>query len=238
MYWYNETTKNYIIAISKLFSDIHVKRVNDSDVEIKDIKVPLVYASKRKINYKLNRNPNTESASLVLPVIGFNLENINYNSNRKLNSINKIPTSSSQYVFEGVPYDYTFDITIKTKYQDDMFQIVEQLLYQFKPEVNLNIKEIPSLNISRDCKIKLNDVNLNFETELTQAEDSIRELEASLNITLEGFVYPMIKDSVFIYEVINDIKEYEYLGQEEQEILTRITHTWQDPDIITVINNP
>ena len=49
-HFYHKITRTYIIAFSKLFSAIHIKRFDGDDTEIKDIKVPLVYASKSKLS--------------------------------------------------------------------------------------------------------------------------------------------------------------------------------------------
>ena len=224
-HWYNSTTKTYIIAVSKIFSDLHIKRFDDSNVEVKDIKVPLVYASKNKLSYILQKASNSDSISTVLPIIGFNIESLEYDPNRKMNSLNEIRLTEDEYILEGVPYNYNFSVNIKTKYQDDMWQILEQLLYYFKPAVTLNVKEFPNTN--RDLIIKLTSTDLNFENNYDQ--DTSRELTTSLQLELKGFVYPSSSLDKPIYNI--DVNFINNLNAE----IVNISHDFIDPDAVTTI---
>jgi len=238
-YFYNGTTKSYIIAFSKLFSDVHIKRVDAVDTEVKDVKVPLVYASKQKLSYKLQNVD--DSISIVLPVIGFNIESIEYDPVRKLNSLNEIRVNDSQYVFEGLPYNYNFSVTIKTKYQDDMWQILEQVLYYFKPGTSLNVKELPFSTDNRDILVNLLGTDLNFETNYGEQES--RELEANLQFALKGYIYPSVSDDKIINEINIDFVnklDIEILSLSHDfinpdNIIVNINHKFVDPDIVTNI---
>jgi hypothetical protein len=226
-HWYNAAAKTYIISFARLFSNIHVKRIDSLGAEVKDIKVPLVYASKSKLSYLLQ---NTEDAvSLVLPIMGFGIEAIEYDSERKNNSLNEIRIDDSTYIFEGVPYNFNFTVTVKTKYQDDMWQIIEQFLYYFKPGTSMNVKELPFSTADRDVNVVMLAHNLNFENDYGQEES--RELEASFNFVLKGMIYPpALTDGAIIEHVdSNFINKLDYQ-------IAQISHDFIDPDTVTTIN--
>lgn len=228
-HWYNGIAKTYIVAFSKLFSDIHVKRIDAGDQEVKDIKVPLIYASKQKLSYLLQ---NTEDKiSLVLPAISFNIESIEYDPTRKLNSLNEVRVNDSQFIFEGIPYNFNFSVTIKSKYQDDLWQILEQALYYFKPGTSLNVKELPFSTDDRDVLVSLLSTDLNFESDF--GEEESRELEANLQFVLKGHIYPSVSDDKIIEHVdvdfINKLDEqianisHDFIGPSQNDVETIIT---------------
>jgi len=227
-HFYNESTKKYIVAFSKLFSDFHVKRYDSEGIEVKDIKVPLVYASKRKISYLLQQNENTKAASIVLPSIGFNIEGITYSSERKLNSLNEISVSDTHSMYEGVPYDYDIEVTVRTKYQDDYWQIIEQILYLFKPELTLDVKELDYDDFKRDVMVTLESVTLEDELELDQAEDSVRSFRAGLGFKLKGYIYPTSTED----KVIHHVDVNFYTDRALTNLLFNISHDYYEEGII------
>ncbi len=233
-HWYNETIKQYVVAFAKPLSDIHVKRVRSDNTEVKDLKVPLVYASKNKLSYILQRKADTENVSSIFPLMGFNISGIDYNPERKLSSLNEITVNNNQYMFEGTPYDIHFDVAIKSKYQDDMYQILEQILYFFKPDISLEVKEINGLDMVKDVKIRLESIGVENELELT--EESSRHFQTTLSFVLEGNIYPSIQDSKFIYDVYTNLRNIENLDPEPDDLYATINASWQDPDKIIIIN--
>jgi len=235
-HFYNSTTKTYIIAISRIFSDIHVKRYTSARVASKDIKVPLIYAPKRKVSQVLQQTADTASAGLVLPAMSFYIEGMQFDSERKMNSLNEVSVSSTSTMYEGIPYTYDFNFRIRTKYQDDYWQILEQVLYLFKPELSLDVKELNphSSSYLRDVMVTLESVALDNDLELTQDEDSSREFNASLSCLLKGYVYPpVIEDENRIEHIdvnfINDIDaeleniSHDWVGPDDDDIETTIT---------------
>lgn len=233
-YFYNATTKVYIIAFSKLFSNIHIHRTDGLGATVKDIKVPLLYASKNKISYALQANPDSSTSAIILPVIGFNIEGLAFAPQRKLNSLNSLCVADGKSIYEGVPYDYSFNVNIRTKYQDDLWQILEQVLYYFKPEVSLNVKELGLGNpdFNRDVQVTLNSVSFENELELSQAEDSQRDFIASLDLTLKGYFYP--NASSLIADTLIEHVDSNFINSLNNQI-ANISHDFIDPDIITTI---
>ncbi len=104
-YWYHKTSRQYIIAIANLFSDLHVKRLDESGDEIKDIKVPVMYGTKRKLAMALQHNEQSDSASFIYPAMSFYITDLVYNGLRKLSTLNEIKVDDDHHTFEAIPYD-------------------------------------------------------------------------------------------------------------------------------------
>ena len=225
-YFYNQSTRTYIVAFSKLLSNIHVKRIDSADQEIKDLKVPLVYASKNKLSYMLQRNPDSDAASLVLPAIGFVIGGLQFDPQRKMSSLNQITVEPERSIYEGMPWNYSFQVTIKTKYQDDFWQILEQILYYFKPDVTLDVKELAYADYVRDVQVTLLGADLNNELEMDQ--ESQRSFEANLDFVLKGYIYPSAMDDHLIEHV-----DVDFINNLNEEILN-ISHDWVGPELTDV----
>lgn len=220
MYYYWNLTKSYVVAFSSLFKNIQVKRYNEDGTINKTIEVPLTWAGKRKISYYLQED--TMKISTTLPRIGFIMNGMTYAPNRKLNTMKEIELSdSSKEMFEGVPYDLNFTLSVLTKYEDDMLQIVEQILPRFTPDVCVSVNEIPELGISRDVQITLNSVTPNSQYEFSEEED--RYIAYDFIFTLPAVFYPPTSNSNIITEINANV-----LNLETQQLLTNINHQWNE----------
>lgn len=205
--WYHNIIKKYIVAFGSLFSDIHVLRTDEAGALVKDIKVPITFASKDKTRYQLNsihsRINEQVNIAQVLPRISFILNNsIEYDTMRTLNPLlqRKLqidPTDfSTQEIRIGKPYNFAFQLSIWTKHIDDMFQIIEQVLSFFNPDYFVTIKEIPQLNVETNIPIVYQGCAPTFETEFDQ--QSWRVLRFDIDFTLKGWIYPPIRDEGII----------------------------------------
>jgi hypothetical protein len=232
-YWYHQTSKQYIIAIANLFSGIHVKRKESDGTEIKDIKVPLMYGTKRKMAHALQHNEHADSVGFIYPAMSFYITSLQYNGRRKLNTVNEIKVDDTHHTFEAVPYDYNFEVTVKTKYQNDLWQILEQILYYFKPDVSLDIIEAPNLNITRDVLIKMENLSIQTDEDLEATAESSRSFDATFDLLLQGAIYPPVKEDVIITDVhINtrDMKDLIPDGNEDK--FFEAQSTWDGNEII------
>lgn len=208
-YW--EMIRKYTVAFSSIINDIHVQRYDSVGTLLKDIKVPITFAGKSKLSYILHyrssmQNKETGPAfpvSTILPRIGFIMSNMVYDSERKLNNFNELPIENQEItkmLYDGVPYNFTFDVSILAKNLDDLLQIIEQIAVQFTPSLFLTVKELPELGITRDVSVTLDNVAINPEFEFGEEEE--RSIIGEMSFTLKGFLYRPIKD-VNIIEIID-----------------------------------
>ena len=56
-YFYHKTIRKMVVLFGTIFNDIWVKRTNNSDVVVEQLKVPVSYGSKGKFLTRLNQDP-------------------------------------------------------------------------------------------------------------------------------------------------------------------------------------
>lgn len=132
------TYDHELMTMSTMFmnsmSDIVVKRFNVHKQPRDQIKTRIVYAPKQRVlNDLLNRDQN-----LQLPVISVHIGGIARDEARVFNKILgtfHTPSNSNSSTNEKgpLPVDITYNVTIMTRYQQDMDQILSHLLPYVNP---------------------------------------------------------------------------------------------------------
>ncbi|MDX9695053.1 MAG: tail sheath stabilizer and completion protein [Bacteroidales bacterium] len=202
-YFYHNMIRRYIVAFSHLFSDVKVQRKDETGTLLEEVKVPVIYATKNKMYYELKQHPQDAPLALVntyLPRMGFFISGMQYDSTRKINNtIDYEIDSSNRLIYTGVPYNFNFDLSILTKTQDDLFQIIEQVCPMFTPDRTITIKEL--IGIDRDVSINLDTTN--FTSIFEYGEDEQRTIGIDFSFTLKGHLYPKIQtDSDVLIKLI------------------------------------
>ena len=90
-HFYNEGLRRLTIAFGQIFNDIIVQTKDANDSVVKRFKVPLAYAPKEKFIVRLTQQPDLmdKQFSTILPRMGFEISNIEYDPSRKLNKMSK-----------------------------------------------------------------------------------------------------------------------------------------------------
>ena len=114
-------------------------------------------------------NPERQSMQISLPRMSFEIKGLNYDTGRKLTptqftrtvpkegtDADGRPVQYSQYM--PVPYNLEIEMAIISKNQDDGLQIIEQILPQFHPSLNVSIVVIEETKEERDIAIVLNSI--------------------------------------------------------------------------------
>lgn len=192
-FFYNSSIKTYITAFGNIFNNIQVKHGNGNIT-----KVPVKYSSKEKFIEKyFSTLELTPAIEKIVPVIAYEMTASAYDATRKTNMIHKnVQPNGSKYQeqLNPVPYNFTFTLSIFTRYGEELFQIIEQILPFFQPSFNITIKENEAMNISeRDIPVVLN--NVTWLNEYVGEKGNRRRLEAELSFTMKGWLYPNITAS-------------------------------------------
>ena len=198
-YWSNDHIRNYTVIFGSLFNDMYVKRDSASKTELQKIKVPIGYGPTEKTLARVRQQPDLEEPlSIQLPRMSFELANIVYDADRKLNNLGKIRTNSN-FVYNPVPYNIIFNLYIMTNTTTDGLRIVEQILPFFTPSFNIPTKILESLNIEHDIPIVLDSVQQqdNYEGDLLEK----RSIIWTLTFTLKGYLYGGVRDGKLIKHV-------------------------------------
>jgi len=193
--FYNESTRNVVVAFGTLFNKIQLNKKDASGNIIQTMKVPLAYGPKQKWLSRLTEDPNLNKPTAVtLPRIGFEISGISYDSTRKQNKILKVKkvldgTDSSQLKsgYMPVPYNVNFELYVLAKNSDDALQIVEQILPYFQPEYTVTLREVPELEIIRDVPIVLNSIG--YEDDYEGDFTSRRSIIYTLSFTAKYYLY-------------------------------------------------
>jgi hypothetical protein len=131
--------------------------------------------------------------------MSFEMTSLKYDSSRKISALQtfkaiKTTDRTEQVkVFMPVPYNIGFQLSIMTKLNDDMLQIVEQILPAFQPNFTLTINLISSIGEKKDIPITLEGINMedNYEGNYTER----RALVYTLNFTAKTYLFGPIADS-------------------------------------------
>jgi hypothetical protein len=219
--------KKYIVAFSYVFSDLHVQRFDEFGAVQKDIKVPLTYAGKSKLFQKLQRESEIDrKISTMLPRISFIITSLMPDPSRRLNNLNVIPTSAdmeeSDFLYQGQPWNFQFNLTAWGKYMEDVLMMTEQIAVFFRPDLALTVKEISSLNVERNITITLEDVTLEIQEEIAAEEN--RQFMADFSFLMKGWLYPPVSTNTEIIKEIN----VKYLDMDSGSEIMNVQQIWNE----------
>ena len=194
-YFYNQSTRNVVVAFGTLFNNIQLTKKDANGATIQAMKVPLAYGPKQKWLARLTEDPNlAKKVAVTLPRIGFEISGITYDASRKQNKVIKVKkvadgTDNEQVKsgFMPVPYNVEFELFIMSKSSDDALQIVEQILPYFQPEYTVTLRESPDLDIIRDVPIVLNSIS--YEDDYEGDFTSRRSVIYTLSFTAKYYLY-------------------------------------------------
>ena len=166
--FYHGIIRKTIVAFGSLFSDIYIDRRQGDSVNgetYQRLQIPLAYAPKEKWIVRIDSDPNLENHTYVsLPRMSFEINGYSYDSQRKLNRMQKITCGSGidslSYMYTPVPYNIEISLYVLTKTQEDGLQIIEQILPTFTPEYTLSVNAIPDMNVKQDIPVILNSVSV------------------------------------------------------------------------------
>ena len=194
-YFYNESTRNVVVAFGTLFNGIQLTKKDASGNVTQTMKVPLAYGPKQKWLSRLTEDPNlSKKVAVTLPRIGFEISGLTYDATRKQNKVMKakkvLDGADNDQLKSGympVPYNVDFEMYILAKSSDDALQIVEQILPYFQPEYTVTLREIPELDIIRDVPIVLNSIS--YEDDYEGDFTSRRSIIYTLSFTAKYYLY-------------------------------------------------
>ena len=102
--FYHETIRKVIIAFGTLFNDISLVRKDNSGTAIQHMKVPLAYGPREKFLVRLREDADlTKQVAITLPRIGFEIQNLSYDSVRKLSRVQKFVLQFVMHHQIGLP---------------------------------------------------------------------------------------------------------------------------------------
>ena len=211
--FYHQHIRKAIIAFGTIFNNVNIERKNSAGAVAQALRVPLSYSTKQKFMTRIARVTGTDTrgeVAITLPRIGFEIQGLNYDPARKTTVIQKNKAvgvgdsaNTVRTAFNSAPFNMNLALYIFAKNQDDGLQIVEQVLPYFNPDFNVTINDLPELNIKRDIKITLD--NVNYEDEYEGDFASRLSVVWTLNFTMRLNFYSNVENVGLIKKVIADI---------------------------------
>lgn len=199
-YFYEEIFKKTVTAFGTLFNNIYIKHVNDEGKVVSTTRVPLAYGPTQKFLARLEQVPDlNKPVQIVLPRMSFELIGISYDPSRKATQTQSFLTcltSDSTQIRKAylpVPYNMNFELSIMTKLNDDMLQIVEQILPYFQPDFKLTITLVKDIAEKRDIPIVLDNIAMtdSYEGDFKDR----RALIYTLKFTAKTFIFGPVSPS-------------------------------------------
>lgn len=219
--FYHSSFRNATIAFGHLFSNITIERVNKAGEHVKTIKIPLTYSEKENfVSILYNDKVDNADADIqtTLPRMGYSIGNIQYDSSRKLNTIDKLSRKDkSRFMFNRVPYNVSFELYIGTRRLDDGYRIIEQILPYFTPELNIRVKEHADSEIISNIPFVLSDVNQDV---VVGTMEERRNIMWTLSFTAKLNLYTANRDMELIKNSIIDINSLNTNALLEQYMTT------------------
>ena len=225
-YFYNKNIRNIVILFGTVFNDISVRRVTSAGVVEEEFKVPIAYGPSEKFLVRLRQATDVSKGKvgLTLPRMSFEFTSITYDPARKLQTTKKhkkVHASDNTKlitVYNPVPYNFDFTLSIMVKNSDDGTQILEQILPYFTPAYQVTMNELSTVGIKRDIPI----VFTGLSTEDTYEGDYLtrRALIHTLTFTVHAFMYGPVDEIGIIKEV--DVYKYDQTNQSELAVALRV----------------
>ena len=171
-YYYHEILRRTIIAFGTLFNGIEIKH-DDSDGDVSSvIKVPLAYGPTQKFLARLQQSPDLNKATQVsLPRMSFEFVGLQYDGSRKVTTTQTFKSetvgvaTAIRKTYMPVPYNMSFELSVFTKLNDDMLQIVEQILPYFQPAYNLSVDLVSTIGEKRDIPVIIENITMEDDYE-------------------------------------------------------------------------
>ena len=191
-YFYNEIFRSVIIGFGSIFNGIEVKKSNSV------IKVPLAYGPTQKFLARMQQEADlNKPISITMPRMSFEFLGLQYDPTRKSTQtqtiINQTPDGANvKKNYLPVPYNMRFELSIMTKLNDDMLQIIEQILPYFQPAYQVPINFLGNLKEKRDVPIQLD--NISMEDDYEGNFDTRRALIYTLQFTAKTTLFGPISD--------------------------------------------
>ena len=196
-YFYHEILRKTVIGFGTLFNGIEIRHDNDSGGEVSRMKVPLAYGPMQKFLAKIEQQPTIQGRpAITLPRMSFEMTNLNYDPSRKASITQTFKsgnTDNVKKVFMPVPYNVGFMLSIATKLNDDMLQIMEQILPYFQPGLNITLNLISSINEKRDIPIILESINMSDDYE--GSFDNRRAMITTMQFSAKVYMFGAVADS-------------------------------------------
>jgi hypothetical protein len=209
-YFYHEILRRTIIAFGSLFNEISVKRKDDADDVFSVVKVPLAYGPTQKFLARLEQQPDlNKPVQITLPRMSFEFIGLNYDPTRKVSQTQTFLSPSVddktkvKKSYLPVPYNMDFELSVFTKLNDDMLQIVEQIIPYFQPAYTVTVNLLDTIGEKRDIPVILE--NISMQDDYEGSYDTRRSLIYTFRFTAKIYLFGPVSGADVSGEIIKKV---------------------------------
>ncbi len=209
-YFYHEILRRTIIGFGSLFNEITIKRKNDSDDVFSVVKVPLAYGPTQKFLARLEQEPNlNKPVQITLPRMSFEFIGLSYDPGRKVSQTQTFLSTSVEdgkevkKTYLPVSYNMDFELSVMTKLNDDMLQIVEQIVPYFQPAYTVTVNLLDTIGEKRDIPIVLE--NISMQDDYEGNFDTRRALIYTFRFTAKTYLFGPVSGASAAGEIIKKV---------------------------------
>lgn len=212
MYYHFNSIRKYTVAMLDIFSDIEIPRYDENGQLLKTINVPIVFSSRERAVQLVEQDYATNNGNAnILPRLALSLDNMNKATNRDTNKtkkLNILTKDNTTYTYQNnsVAYDFSYTLHILARTMSDLTVIVEQILPQFRPTLNIRFKELEFSSDDATIPISFDGVQFNFPID-SDIDSDIRFITADISLTMRGNLYLPIKDAKIVKEVYATVED-------------------------------
>lgn len=197
-YTYNHEIRRMILHFMSAIDGATIKRYDKNQNPVDTIAVNYLYGPKQRIMKDLI----DKAEHIKLPIVAVNLVSLSRDSTRVRDNIVGRFENNLSYNHETnldvpapIPVNLVFEVSIMTKYQADMEQILTNFIPYSDPYFIVSWKE-PFTNHEIRSEIVWNgDVSIDTPTEL-QGNDPYSQVSASTTFTFKGYMFKNKAESV------------------------------------------
>jgi len=195
---YHFEIKDQITMFISAFNQVVISRYNKSRSVVDKIQVRYLYSPKQRILHDLVN----KSQHITLPAVGVSIANIARDETRVFNKLfgtynqigvdNKKISAKANFLPAPVPINIGINMSIITKFQTDMDQIISNFVPYNNPYVVISWK-VPTSMISEVQEIRSEvlwsgDISLTYPHDI-QANQPAR-VTADTSFTIKGWLFP------------------------------------------------
>jgi hypothetical protein len=255
---YHFEIKDLIASFIDAFDGTVIKRFNQNRNSEKEVKVRYLYVPKQRVLFDIL----TPGQNLTLPVVSITINSLTRDENRVFNKIAGfyVPQGNSDtrrnaltnYFRTPTPIDIGINMSILTRYQTDMDQILSNFIPFNNPYIILSW-QIPSaynLNYPQEIRSEVlwnGTVNLQYPVEQDPTAKSL--IVADTSFTIKGWIFPEetdpVKNIFYINTYISAVSsrallEYDnyYALKEQAYTLNSPQSAFHNTDVISLSANP
>ena len=239
-YFYHEILRRTIVSFGSLFNDITIKHNNSSDETVSFLKVPLAYGPTQKFLARLEQVPNLNAPiQMTLPRMSFEFTGLNYDASRKVTTtqtfVSAVTTDKTKprKSYMPVPYNMSFELSIMTKLNDDMLQIIEQIIPYFQPAYTISVDLVETIGEKRDIPVVLEGISMQDDYEGDYS--TRRALIYTLRFTAKTYLFGPIAD--VSKDIINKVSIGFIAGDKTNTPTREISYSSEPRAIQSYTNN-